>query len=393
MVGLEATMWKFVRHFLVGMLISVSASNGLTQENATPSESAFDIRFFAPPAEYDGQYGDYRDVLRFNSGARVQSTEDWRRRRQELQHDWQEVLGPWPDLMEAPQLKYLESEVLSEYAQHQVSLEIAPGVFSEPHYLLIPPGRGPFPAVVVPWYNAEDSAGLNPAVFEKLDFGAQLVRRGFVVLCLGGTLNIKDVRDPKLFAPVQPLSLLAYTAANAQRALANMPEVDSQRIGIMGHSFGGKWAMFAACLHDGFACAVWGDPAIVWKETDPNGNYWEKWYLGYDFERGPSEQRRPGLVNMDNPRTGAYRRLIDEKRNLHELHALMAPRPFLVSGGGSEGQDGPEHWVALNHTIRLNRLLGFENRVAMTIRNGHAPTPEANEQAFQFLEYHLQKRP
>jgi hypothetical protein len=151
--------------------------------------------------------------------------------------------------------------------------------------------------------------------------------------------------------------------------------------------------MFAACLHDDFACAVWGDPAIVWKETDPNGNYWEKWYLGYDFERGPSEQRRPGLINLENPRIGAYRRLIDENRNLHELHALMAPRPFLVSGGGSEGQDGLEHWVALNHTVRLNRLLGFENRVAMTIRSGHSPTPEANEQAFQFLESHLQKRP
>ncbi len=64
---------------------------------------------------------------------------------------------------------------------------------------------------------------------------------------------------------------------------------------------------------------------------------------------------------LGDPRTGAYKTLVAGGRDLHELHALMAPRPFLVSGGA---QDRPEHWTALNHTIALNEFLGRTGRVA-----------------------------
>jgi hypothetical protein len=37
----------------------------------------------------------------------------------------------------------------------------------------------------------------------------------------------------------------------------------------------------------------------------------------------------------------------------------------------------------------VNRLLGYENRVAMTNRKDHSPTPDSNEQAYQFLEHFL----
>jgi hypothetical protein len=73
---------------------------------------------------------------------------------------------------------------------------------------------------------------------------------------------------------------------------------------------------------------------------------------------------------------------------LHELHALMAPRPFLVSGGS---EDHPQRWKALNHAIAVNRLLGYENRVAMSNRKGHSPTPESNEQIYLFFEQALGK--
>jgi hypothetical protein len=72
--------------------------------------------------------------------------------------------------------------------------------------------------------------------------------------------------------------------------------------------------------------------------------------------------------------------------DLHELHALMAPRPFLVSGGS---EDPPARWLALNHTIAVNRLLGREHRVAMTNRPTHEPTAESNEQIYQFFERFL----
>ncbi len=150
----------------------------------------------------------------------------------------------------------------------------------------------------------------------------------------------------------------------------------------MGHSYGGKWAMFASCLYEKFACAVWSDPGIVFDEKRANVNYWEPWYLGYESDK----QRERGIPSDKNPRTGAYKKLMAEGRDLHELHALMAPRPFLVSGGS---EDTTERWKALNHSIAVNEILGYKNRVAMTNRQGHSPTAESNEQIYRFFEYFL----
>jgi hypothetical protein len=140
--------------------------------------------------------------------------------------------------------------------------------------------------------------------------------------------------------------------------------------------------MFGSCLHDKFACAAWSDPGIVFDEARPNVNYWEPWYLGNES----GVKRKPGVPTADNPRTGPYKKLIADGRDLHELHALMAPRPFLVSGGS---EDPPERWRALNHSVGVNKLLGFTNRVAMTNRPKHDPTEESNAQIYTFFEHFL----
>jgi acetyl esterase/lipase len=219
------------------------------------------------------------------------------------------------------------------------------------------------------------------------DFAYQLAKRGFVTLSIG-TTEATEAKTFSLYYPsienaeVQPLSMLAYAAANAWHVLANVEEVDAERIGIAGHSFGGKWAMFASCLFEKFACAVWSDPGIVFDQSRPSVNYWEPWYLGYH----PKPWRERGLITKENPAKGLYPELIKNGFDLTDLHALMAPRPFLVSGGS---EDPPERWKALNHTIAVNKLLGYRNRVAMTNRVEHSPNEESNEQIYKFFEYFL----
>lgn len=334
---------------------------------------------FAPPPPYRGKRGDYRSVLFFDNGQPVQSKADWPRRRTELLAYWHGVLGPWLTLLTKPRAVFRESQSLDGFTRTKVELETAPGAF-QATWLLVPEGPGPFTAVVVPWYGIDDSAGVTDLGKSTVAFGYDLARRGFITLCLGGPPS-----GPKA---LQPLSWLAYVAANANIFLRAYPKVAPERIGIIGHSFGGKWALFASCLDTHFACAVWSDPGIVWNEADANANYWEPWYLGFD--PALPQQRKPGIPSGSNPRTGAYKRLIDEHRDLHELHALMAPRPFLVSGGA---QDLPEHWVALNHTIAINTLLGVKDRIAFTQRNGHTPTAASNEQVYAFFEQFLKSTP
>ncbi len=333
--------------------------------------------FLEPPAEFTGKMGAYRSVLKFDDGTEVKTPADWPRRRKEILDYWHKAMGPWPATIDKPAIKYTSKERVEGLTRHKVSIQVAEKQFVDA-YLLVPDGEGPFPAVLVVFYDAATGAGLNEPRREALGFGYHLAKRGFV------TLNVGGVSGPQ---EVQPLSYLAYVAANCANLLASLPEVDAKRIAVMGHSFGGKWAMLASCLCEKFACAVWVDPGIVWNEKDANANYWERWYLGFDANL--KEQRKPGIPSERNPRTGAYKRLVEEGRDLHELHALMAPRPFLVSGGA---QDRPDHWAALNHAIALNRLLGFENRVGMTMRDGHTPTPESNLQAYSFLAHCLAKR-
>jgi dienelactone hydrolase len=346
--------------------------------------------YFTPPPEFAGDMGGYASPLKFYDGQPVETAEQWPRRRAEILKAWHQMLGPWPPLVENPRVEFLDKEQRENFTQHHVTVEVALGGKQSDGYLLVPDGKGPFPAVLVVFYDAKTSIGQGARGQGTMDFGLQLARRGFVTLCIGtpGSQDEgKDTREALVQlgreVPCQPLSTLAYVAANCHTVLAKRPEVDPARIGIVGHSYGGKWTMFASCLYDKFACAVWCDPGIVFDESNRNVNYYEPWYLGYES----GVNRKPGPPTEENPRTGLYKKLVDTKRDLNELHALMAPRPFLVSGGS---EDKPVRWKVLNHAIAVNKLLGQTNRVAMTNREGHTPTPEAIEQINAFFVHFLQ---
>jgi hypothetical protein len=365
---------------LICLLLGVPAdATGAVLTPATPPAEVILSPYFQPPAEFAGQFGSYRSPLIFSDETPVKSANDWSRRRVELLRQWHDLMGPWPPVIEHPRLEVTSESRRENFVQRRVRLEIAPGQ-NEEGWLLLPDGEGPFPAVLVVYYDPDTSIGMGQQLLR--DFGRQLTRHGFVTLSIG--TPGRNAWQPDLGAATcQPLSFHAYVAANSWHALANLAEVDRARIGVVGHSYGGKWALFAATFWDRFACVAVSDPGIVFDETRPNVNYWEPWYLGADPTR---PRREPGIPTPDNPRTGAYRAMIETGRDLHELHALIAPRPFLVSGGA---EDPPSRWTALNHTVAVNELLGFTNRVAMTHREGHTPTEESNAQLYAFFEHFL----
>jgi hypothetical protein len=78
--------------------------------------------------------------------------------------------------------------------------------------------------------------------------------------------------------------------------------------------------------------------------------------------------------------------MIERGRDLHELHALICPRPFFVSGGS---EDPPERWDALRHAVEVNRILGHEGRAGMSNRKDHTPDPASNAQIYAFFEKFL----
>jgi gamma-glutamyltranspeptidase/glutathione hydrolase len=392
---------KVVKSLVCGFLIATFLAATAAYEAAGQPSSGEALwkklePYARPIEEFAGKFGNYRSPLKFADGSFVKTAADWPKRRDEILTTWHKRLGAWPRLVEKPIVKKLETLERDGYTQYKVQVQASPDGGWVDGYLLIPHGRGPFPAVIVPFYEPLTSIGQGAKGrgVGTHDYGLQMVKRGFVTLSIGtpGSLDKLggDTRDALVKAGEQqrrqPLTLLAYVAANCLTALAQLPGVDALRIGIIGLSYGGKWSMFASCLDDRFACAVWSDPGIVFNERDSNVNYWEPWYLGFD----PKVRRAPGVPSEKNPRTGLYKELIDAGEDLVDLHALMAPRPVLVSGGV---QDPPKNWLALNHLVAVNNLLGHKNGAFLTARRTHVPTAEALELEIAFLEYFLKYAP
>jgi len=373
--------------FILAVVANLNAQNTKASDAITPDSIWEKIApFFSPPDEYKDQYGTYRSSLKFYDGDTVKTKKEWTRRREEILATWNKMMGKWPPLLKSQKMKMIDSMRRDGFMQYTIQFYWTPNEQTK-GYLLIPDGNGKKPAVITVYYEPETAVGGRKADHPNRDFAYQLTKRGFITLSLGTTEATQE-KTYSLYYPsiekakVEPLSMLACAAANAWYTLSKVPQVDSNRIGIMGHSLGGKWAMFASCLFDKFACAVWSDLGIVFDKTREAVNYWEPWYLGFY----PKPWRKRGIITKENPAKGLYPKLVAEGYDLQELHALMAPRPFLVSGGS---EDSLKRWIPLNRTIEVNDFLGCKNRLAMTNRPAHSPSPESNNIAYLFFEYFL----
>jgi dienelactone hydrolase len=198
---------------------------------------------------------------------------------------------------------------------------------SIPAQLLTPPGDGPLPAVLVHHqHNSEHWLGKSEPAGRAGDplqaFGPALARRGVVVLApdsLGfedrrrhahgvephpadGPLHHNELTYRLLEGDTLMRKVLA-DSASALSALAGLSEVDAQRIGMLGHSYGGNTVLFHAPLDDRvrFACA-----------SGAAASYRERMTLGTGIELA---QVIPRFL---------------ERFEIHDLVACMAPRPLLL---------------------------------------------------------------
>src|SRR5215475_2434824 len=96
--------------------------------------------FFEPPPEFRNQFGSYRSPLQFVDGTFVKTAADWSRRREEILNQWQKVMGPWPSLLQKPQIEFLARTHRDNFTQNRIRIEIGPGETGE-GWLLVPDGN------------------------------------------------------------------------------------------------------------------------------------------------------------------------------------------------------------------------------------------------------------
>ena len=163
------------------------------------------------------------------------------------------------------------------------------------------------PAVVVPFYFPEAMLGYDPATGEELpryrgiEMMHHLVKRGYVVASadayhLSYIESDKDRSDFSRWGDAaaalhrdHPQYCGMGKLTDDTRLLVDLlsadARVDAARIGIAGHSLGGKMAFYAGCLDERIGAILASDFGIGWHQT----NWDAEWYFGKDAARLAAE--------------------------------------------------------------------------------------------------------
>lgn len=290
---------------------------------------------------------------------------------------WNEIIGrlPDPDRPASPRTRRIYDHV--DFEGFEVVLDVWEDVFAY-GVLLVPKGlgQGERRPVVVAQHGLEGRP--TDVVDPESDhrayhrYGARLAEQGFVVYAPQNPYIGRD-RFRQIQRKAHPLKLSLYSFIVGQHQqtlwwLKSLPFVDPDRIGFYGLSYGGKTAVRIPPLLDGYALSICSADfnEWVWKNTSTTDRYSYLFTREYDM----LEFNFANVVNYA------------------ELATLMAPRPFMVERGHSDGV-APDEWVAYEFAKvrRFYNQLGLGERAEIEFFDG--PHEIHGEGTFRFLREHL----
>ena len=325
-----------------------------------------------PPAVLPKDTPVLKPLLIDSKGNAITNQEQWAIRRKELQQQWRSFLGREigpPD--HRPKLEVMAEDRDAGVLRQHVRYEIEPGIFTEA-YLVQPlriqkkcPGVVVFHSTVN--HSISQPAGLGSDA-EKA-FGLKLAKQGVVTFSPRNFLwpdnqhiaaNEETDRFQKRHPDSKGMAKMLYDAQVAVNILANIPGVDANRLGAVGHSLGAKEVLYLAAFDDRIQATVSSEGGIGTSFS----NWDAQWYLGPSI-------KEPGF-----------------ELEHHELLAMVAPRAFLLIGGDSA--DGDRGWPFINAALPVYRLTSPLPRMGQyNHRKGHAVPPECEERISQWFNAYL----
>lgn len=232
------------------------------------------------------------------------------------------------------------------------------------------------PAVAVPFYFPEAMLGFDPATGERLEAYSgvemmlHLVRRGYVVASAdayhltymesdkerGDFSRWQDAADAlrRDHPRWSGVGKLVQDTKLMIDLLAADSRVDASRIGIAGHSLGGKMAFYTGCLDDRIRAILASDFGIGWEQT----NWRDDWYWGKEVDR-----------------------LIDMGMDHAELLSCAAPKPFCLLAGQYDDETSGEMMRRAKGYVPDDERLKLVNHAT-----GHRPPMWALEEGYDFLD-------
>ncbi|MEN8227035.1 MAG: dienelactone hydrolase family protein [Bacteroidota bacterium] len=312
---------------------------------------------------------DLPPLLINSKGKPIQSLSKWEKQRKKIKKRWLDYMGPLDLNPETPVLKVLKEDCPDGLVRQFVEYEGEPGIMVR-GYLLIPENiNKPLPGVVA-LHSTSDTQMHYIAGTEQgriVAFGYNLARQGFVVFCPqcflwheneGRNWEEQAAHFIKSHPGSTGMAKMLFDAQRAVDVLESLEEVDSSRIGTMGHSLGAKEAFYLGAFDDRVKVIVSNEGGIGIEMS----NWDALWYLGKDiYEFGHQH---------------------------HEVLALTAPKPFLLIGG--DGYDGEQSRPYIEAVQPVYDLYNRKQNLALkNHEQGHSAVPITETWTYDWMKEHL----
>lgn len=328
----------------------------------------------------------------------VQTPEDWLARKAELRRRYLDLIrDERKPARPALDLRVHETvDVEGIYERRLISYAVEAGERAHA-FLAVPYGLAtPAPAVVslhgTYAHGKEREAGLdeNP---EKA-FLDHLARRGYVVIApdhfvAGERILPEGAYDTARFYEKHPewtaVGKSVYEHAIAIDVLAMLPEVDVNRIAAIGHSLGGHGAYFLAAYDQRVGVAVSNSGCAPFRYNS-KVEAWARDHFYIYFKPMRAALLRGELPPID----------------MHEIMALIAPRPFLDLSALNDLIAGDEPrlagWTYRQRVLMLMKVMdayelegAAQNFAFYSHGQGHAAPHEVRQLMYGWLDKHLKE--
>ena len=260
-----------------------------------------------------------------------------------------------------PEVELLERVELADHVREHVTITSVLDT-KVPAYILVPKGiRLPRPVVMA--LHGHRHGGKERLAAASGDPGDEAyalaaVRAGFVTLTLdwwgwgerverGFDFGGRDMCNVKFMAAsmygVWLLSVMLSDATAALDALVGRDDVDAERVGVMGNSFGGRMSMYLAAFDQRITAAVCSGCLNCFRERSLKLTS-----CGAQFF--------PGMLQYGD---------------VQEVFALIAPRPLMIMTGQKDPLIPHDYAEKMRAVIqRAYRILGAEDRLCFHDHTG-----------------------
>lgn len=304
----------------------------------------------------------------------VTTPEQWQEKRKWMREKLEYYIsGTFPPKPTNLKVKLLTETKNGQLTSRLVQLSFGPGNKAKLTVeLLIPPGKGPFPVFMTQWTHR--------------GWAKIAVRRGYIGCVYAGADDKDDTEEySKIWAGKYDFSRLMRRAFGASRAvdyLYTLPFVDTNKIGLTGHSRNGKQSLWATAFDQRITAVIpssgGAGAEIPWRYCAHKYDEEDIAYLGC---ARPSwlHPRLRFFIGRENK--------LPVDQNL--FMALVAPRGLMISYSLNEVGSNP--WgaeQAYNLTRKVYDFLGEKDNLAIRIRHGkHGTRAQDIEDYIDFFDF------